>query len=200
MLRLKNAFLLFLGLLGLEMISIFLAMQVGLIFLAPFIIILSLTVAVLFVSTAWSVFFGAPFVPTDKRNVDDMIRLADIKEGDHMVDLGAGDGRIVIAAAKAGAFAEGWEISPFLWLLSKWNIRREGLEGKAVVHLGSYWPENMKDVNVVTLFLIDLQMGRMKKKLQAELAPGARVVSYAFRFPDWEYKEKSGRGVYLYIR
>jgi len=167
-------------------------------FIAVFITAISLLAAVLFVTTAYSVFFGAPFVPTDARNVEEMIRLAGVKPGERLADLGSGDGRIIIAAARAGAQADGWEISPFLWLWSIWKIRRAGLTDRARVHLGSYWGANFRKTDVVTLFLINTQMWRMQKKLMAELPVGGRVVSYAFKFPDWPLEAKNGRGVYLY--
>ena len=160
-------------------------------------LVLSLAGGIFFATTAYSVFFGAPFVPTDRDRVDEMLRLTGLKPGEKLYDLGSGDGRIVIAAAKAGAQAEGWEISPYLWLYSTWQIRRQGLGDRARIHLGSYWEEKFDDADVVTLFLINLQMGRMQRKLQAELRPGGRVVSYAFKFPNWQYESKD-RGLYLY--
>lgn len=198
MLRLRNAFLIFLSLIVAQMFAVAFALQFGTMFLIPFVLVLSFTGALIFVTTAYSVFFGAPFVPTDKRNVDDMISIAQIKPGDKMVDLGAGDGRIVIAAAKQGAQAEGYEISPFLWLLANWNIKKEGLEKQAKVHLSSYWAHDLSDMDVVTMFLIDHYMPRMHKKLHNELRKGSRVVSYAFQFPNWEHEDKNGKGVYLY--
>ncbi len=167
-------------------------------FLAVLVIFLSLVGSLFFVSTAYSVFFGAPFVPTDQRNGDEMLRLAGVKAGDKVVDLGSGDGRIIVAAAKLGAKAEGWEISPFLWLASLWRIRKARVGALAKAHLGTYWSEKFSDADVVTLFLINTQMKRMQKKLRAELRPGSRVVSYAFKFPDWAIADRSGTGVYLY--
>ena len=177
-------------------------MVFGPFFLIAWVIILvvglSLLGGTLFATTAYSVFSGAPFLPTDERNVDDMIRSSGLKPGELLVDLGSGDGRILIAAARAGARAEGWEISPFLCLWSQWKIRRAGVADKAKVHLGSYWTETFRQADVVTLFLITSQMGRMEKKLRSELPVGSRVVSYAFKFPHWELADKTGRGVYLY--
>ncbi len=167
-------------------------------FLAVLVIFLSFAGSLFFLSTAYSVFFGAPFVPTDQRNVDEMLKLAGVKAGEKVVDLGSGDGRIIVAAAKLGARAEGWEISPFLWLASLWRIRRAGVAGLAKAHLGTYWSEKFGDADVVTLFLINTQMKRMEKKLRQELRPGSRVVSYAFKFPGWPLAGKSGTGVYLY--
>jgi len=167
-------------------------------FFTPFVIVLSLLGGAFFVTTAYSCFFGAPFVPTDSRNVEEMIRLAGLKPGERLADLGSGDGRILIAAAKAGAQADGWEISPFLWLWSKWKIRRAGVADRARAHLGSYWEEKFSGSDVITLFLINTQMERMQKKLRAELRPGSRVVSYAFKFPGWEIAARNDHGVYLY--
>lgn len=167
--------------------------------LIAFAVVVSLTAAVLFVATAYSVFFGAPFVPTDEGRVRTMLTLSGLRPGEKLVDLGSGDGRIVIAAAKAGATAEGWEVNPFLWLWSSWRIRMLGLGSLARIRLGSYWGERFHDADVVTLFLITAQMPRMERKLQAELRPGSRVASYAFRFPGWEHQEKKD-GVYLYVR
>ncbi len=166
-------------------------------FIAAFIALFSLACGIFFVTTAYSVFFGAPFVPTDKRRVETMLDLAKVRAGEKVVDLGCGDGRIVVAAAKRGARAEGWEISPYLWLLAKRNIRRAGAAHLATVRLGSYWAQRFDDADVVTLFLIDMQMAKMERKLRAELKPGSRVVSYAFKFPNWQPDEKR-EGVYLY--
>lgn len=196
--RLRFAAILFIALLAAQAIAVVLTAGFGWMFLIPFILLLAFTFSVFIVTTIWSVFSGAPFVPTDARNVEIMIRAAGVRAGDKVVDLGSGDGRIVIAAAKAGARAEGWEISPYLWLLSRWNIRRAGVADRAVVHLGSYWGHRFPDANVVTLFLIDSKMERMKTKLTEELPRGARVVSYAFRFPQWPIANAAGNGVTLY--
>lgn len=160
--------------------------------------IIAIGAALFFWSTFYSMLFGGPYVPTDKRNVEAMMAMAKIGPGDRVADLGSGDGRIVIAAAKAGAFAEGWEISPYLWFISKWKIRRAGLQDRAIIHLGSYWHEKFHDFNVITLFLIDTQMGNMERKLRAELQPDSRVVSYAFKFPTWPEADNNAKGMRLY--
>ena len=161
-------------------------------------VVMALLVGVFIVYTVISMVIGAPFVPMDRRNVDEMMRLARIGSGDRVADLGSGDGRVLIAAARAGAMAEGWEINPLLWLWSLLRIRLAGVAGEAKVHLGSYWQRPMGDKDVITLFLIHPQMPRMEKKLRAELKPGARVVSYAFRFPSWPPAAKNEKGMYLY--
>lgn len=197
--RLSHALALFIALLAAQVVAVVLTAGFGMVFLVPFVILLALTFAIFLVTTVWSVVSGAPFVPTDARNVENMIRVAGVRAGEKVVDLGSGDGRILIAAAKAGAQAEGWEISPYLWLLSLWNVRRAGVGDRVHVHLGSYWAPRITDADVVTLFLIDQKMPRMKKKLLQELPQGARVVSYAFRFPQWPIAAAGGNGVHLYL-
>jgi SAM-dependent methyltransferase len=196
--RLRTATLLLAALLGSMLLVGTFTTRFGDAFADPFLGALSVLVAVFLATTAWSAFSGAPFVPTDARNVATMIRIAGIREGEKVADLGSGDGRILIAAAKAGARAEGWEISPYLWLLSLWNIRRAGVADRVRVHLGSYWDHAMTDADVVTLFLIGRKMPDMKTKLAAELPKGARVVSYAFPFPQWPIAAMGPNGVHLY--
>lgn len=165
--------------------------------LAALVAAASLAVSALLVTTAYSVMFGAPFLPTGADRVRAMLRLADARPGELLVDLGSGDGRIVIAAARAGLRAEGWEVNPYLWLISVLRIRYAGVQDRARVRLGSYWPASMRDADVVTLFLITSQMRAMERKLRAELRPGSRVVSYAFTFPEWPHDDVR-EGVYLY--
>ncbi|HTK03974.1 MAG TPA: hypothetical protein VL500_00135 [Candidatus Eisenbacteria bacterium] len=193
----RSAILLLLILLWTQLTLIALTLLWGYAFIAVFTAFLSLFAGAFFATTAYSVFFGAPYVPTDEVRVRSMLRLADLKPGERLVDLGSGDGRIVIAAAKAGAIAEGWEISPYLWLISWLKIRRLGLQKNARVRLGTYWGEKFEDADVVTLFLITMQMGRMERKLRQELRPGSRVVSYAFDFPHWQHEGKDN-GIFLY--
>ncbi|MBI4458339.1 hypothetical protein HY633_05230 [Candidatus Uhrbacteria bacterium] len=162
-------------------------------------LVMSLAFGVFFATTAYGVLFGAPFLPTDKRNLDHMIALSELKPGDRFADLGSGDGRLVIAAAKTGAKAEGWEINPYLWLLARARAVFAGVGSRAEMRLGSYWWENFSGYDVISLYLIDMQMPRMERKLQAELAPGARIVSHVFKFPNWKPVEKRG-SVYLYKR
>lgn len=193
----RHGILLFATILFAQMSVIIMALLWGDALIAAFAALLSLAVGTFFVTTAYSVLFGAPFVPTDMRRVGAMLALADVRPGEKLVDLGSGDGRIVVAAAKAGAIAEGWEVNPYLWLVSVWNIRRHGVQDRARVRLGSYWAQPFRDADVITLFLITAQMRPMERKLRAELKPGSRVVSYAFSFPEWAHDDKQS-GVYLY--
>jgi SAM-dependent methyltransferase len=198
--RARTAIKLLVGLLIAEVAIAGGALAFGAAFLGLIVSILAIAMAVFCLTTAYSVFYGAPWVPTDDRNVDEMLRIADVKAGDRVADLGSGDGRILIAAAKRGAIAEGWEISPFLWLYAWWNIRRAGMQERARTHLASFWPADTSRFDVVTLFLIDTQMKTMEGKLKKELRPGSRVSSYAFRFPTWTPAAENGHGTRLYVK
>lgn len=198
--RAKTAITILFLILAMDAVVYLGATMFGMPFLALFIAVMSVAAAAFLVTTAYAAFRGAPFVPTDYRNVDEMLRIASVGPGMRVMDLGSGDGRILIAAAKAGAVAEGWEVNPWLWLISLWNARRAGVADKVRVHLGSYWHDVMRDADAVFLFCIDLQMRAMERKLRDELRSGAKVVSYAFRFPDWEHVDTNGKGVYLYLK
>ncbi|OGH73865.1 MAG: hypothetical protein A3C90_04730 [Candidatus Magasanikbacteria bacterium RIFCSPHIGHO2_02_FULL_51_14] len=135
---------------------------------------------------------GAPYLPTHRESVAKMIELAQVRPADKMVDLGSGDGRIVIAFAKQGIEAHGYEVNPLLVWWSRKNIQRAGLDGRAFIHRQSFWRADFSSYSIVTIFGITHIMKGLEKKLQKELAPGARVISNAFRFPNWKLNEKKG--------
>ena len=85
---------------------------------------------------------GGPYVPSNREIVERMIGMAGVRPGEKAVDLGSGDGRVVIALARAGAEAYGFEINPFLVSWSRRNIKKAGLEGKAFIIKRSFWKEN----------------------------------------------------------
>jgi len=142
-------------------------------------------------------FWGAIYLPTKKDTVKKMIELAEIKPGEKAVDLGAGDGRLVIALAKSGAEAHGYEINPFLVLFAKLNIHRAGLKDKAFIHFKNFWEVNLSDFDIVAVFGISHIMEKLEAKLKKELKVGTRIISNSFSFPGWSASKKDG-GVYLY--
>jgi SAM-dependent methyltransferase len=130
--------------------------------------------------------WGAPWVPTPSRTAAQMLKMAGVKPGEKVVDLGAGDGRLVILAArKFGARAVGVEIDPFRWLMANLNIRILGLQGKARVVLGDRRKFDPTDTDVVVLYLQQGTNQFLKDRLSRSLKPGARVVSHAFSMSGW---------------
>ena len=129
--------------------------------------------------------YGAPFVPTSRARVGAMLALAKPKPGELWVDLGSGDGRILVAASLAGARAVGYEFHPLLVLLSRLAIARHGLRGLASVLRANLWKADLSKADIVSLYLMPYRMERMQAKLRAELKPGCRIVSNAFPIADW---------------
>jgi precorrin-6B methylase 2 len=135
-----------------------------------------------YLSTLW----GAPWARTSREKVDRMLRLADVQPGETVVDLGAGDGRIVIRAARRfGACAIGVEVDPLRWLIASLAIRALGLRERARVVRGNMFAYDISEADVVTLYLLQGTNQRLKPHLAQGLRPGARVVSHAFPVEGW---------------
>lgn len=140
---------------------------------------------------------GAPFVPIDTAVLKRMLALVQVQPGEKAVDLGSGDGRIVLELARAGAKAHGYEINPFLMLASRRNIKNAGIAEHASIHWKSFWKEDLSSYQIVTLFGMPHMMKRLAIKLRKELKPGARVISHQFMFPDWPVSQQESQ-LYLY--
>lgn len=143
--------------------------------------------------------FGAVFAGTRPKIVQTMISLAEANPAKKAVDVGSGDGRLVIAMAKAGTEAHGYEINPFLVLLSRRNIKKAGLSGRAFVHWKNFWNEDFSSFDIVTVYGISYMMKKLEAKLKKELKPNARVISNYFTFSDWQYAQREDN-VYLYLQ
>lgn len=140
---------------------------------------------------------GAIFVRSKNGTVEAMLELADAKPGQKAVDVGSGDGRLVIAIAKAGLEAHGYEINPFLVWTSKRSIKKLGLEGRAHIHWKNFWSEDFSGFDIVTIYGISYIMDKLEVKLKKELKPGAKVISNYFVFPSWPHGKKENN-IYLY--
>lgn len=140
-----------------------------------------------------SILSGAPFVPTEKRKIKEMLQLARLKQGEKLVDLGAGDGRIVKVAARMGARAVGYEVNPLLVIKAQRN-----LPSKAKILWRNFWLMSLSDFDVVTVYGINPIMKPLGKKLAKELKKGARVVSYRYALPNLPLAKQKG-DVYLYV-
>ncbi len=140
---------------------------------------------------------GAPFQPSNRKRLDIMMRFSNVKKGEKVVDIGSGNGKVVIEMAKRGAQAHGYEISPLLVWISRRNIKKAGLKGKAFIHWGNFWKVDLSNFDVVSTFQVFYVMPKLEKKLKKELKSGARVVSNTWKFNDWKPIKKEG-GVYLY--
>jgi len=128
-----------------------------------------------------------PFVPTTEAAVEDMLKLAGVKKSDIVYDLGCGDGRIVIAAAKTyGAKAVGIDINPERIKEARENAKKAGVESLVRFEENDLFEANIKEATVVTLFLLSNINLKLRPKLLADLKPGTRVVSNTFDMGDWK--------------
>jgi len=140
---------------------------------------------------------GAVYVPSTPDKVQLMTELCGIGPGERAADLGSGDGRVVMALARRGAEAHGYEVNPVLVLLSRRAIRRAGLDGRAIIHWRSFWGADLSAFDVLTLFQGSFIMHRLEAKLRRELMEGARVVSDYWAFPSLAPERRVGT-VYRY--
>ncbi|HEY7219041.1 MAG TPA: methyltransferase domain-containing protein [Candidatus Binatia bacterium] len=142
-----------------------------------------------------------PFVPSPQVVVDKMVELAAVKKGDVVFDMGSGDGRIVIAAAKRGAKAVGFEIDGDLVKESRENIRKAGVQDLAEIHQQDILTVDFSRASVVTLYLLPDVNLKLKPDLLSQLKPGARIVSHSFDMGDWKpekVERVDGRTIYLW--
>jgi SAM-dependent methyltransferase len=127
-----------------------------------------------------------PYVPTTDDAVSAMLKLADVKKGDVVYDLGCGDGRIVVAAAKLGARGVGIDINPERIAEANANAKKNGVEGQVRFEENDLFQADIKDATVVTLFLLSSVNMKLRPKLLADLKPGTRIVSNTFDMGDWK--------------
>ena len=128
----------------------------------------------------------APYVPTPEDVVDRMLTLAEVKAGDVVYDLGCGDGRIPIAAAKRGARGVGVDIDPRRIEESNANAKAAGVEDRVEFRLQDAMTVDVSPATVVTLYLLSSSNAKLRPILTRQLKPGARIVSHAFSMgADW---------------
>jgi SAM-dependent methyltransferase len=148
----------------------------------------------------------APYVPTPQDVVERMLELAGVTRDDVVYDLGCGDGRLVITAArKYGARGVGVDIDPERIAESEANARKAGVESLVSFRLQDAMKVDVSPATVVTLYLLSSSNMRLRPQLTAELRPGARIVSHAFSMGDWTpekvetFRDANGSSRTLYL-
>jgi hypothetical protein len=166
--------------------------------LIPVVLILIMIIAF---SMLWPLAIGAAYSPSSKRVVRKMLEMAEVHPEDMVYDLGSGDGRIVIEAAiNYQARSVGVEADPLRVAWSRLKVMRMGLSSQVKIIWGNLFHQNLSHATVVTLFLWGRTNENLKEKLQEELTPGTRVVSYVWKFKGWEpVKIDKKEQIYLYI-
>lgn len=142
------------------------------------------------------------FVPTPVAVVEQMLTLAGVGSGDVVFDLGSGDGRIVIGAARRGAKAVGIDIDPKRIEESRANADTAKVTDRVEFRLGDLFQTDLRSANAVTLYLLPSLNVKLRPKLFEELRPGTPVVSNSFDMGDWKPDstvQVEGRSVHLWI-
>lgn len=140
-----------------------------------------------------------PYFKTTRIRVTAMVALSKIKKGEHVADLGAGDGRISIAFAKKGAIVTAYEIDEKLAKLAQENIKKENLEHLVGIEQKDFWKEDLGKFDIIAVYPMPDIMEELEEKLLKELKPGARVITNYYEFPNWKVTEKK-ENVFLYFR
>ncbi len=136
-----------------------------------------------------------PFVPTTEQAVQAMLKLGEVKKTDILYDLGCGDGRIVIAAAKTfGAHAVGIDINPERIKEAKENAAKAGVEKLVRFEENDLFEADIHEATVVTLFLLPNINLKLRPKLLKDLKPGTRIVSNTFDMGDWKAEKEATVG------
>ncbi len=158
--------------------------------MSPVVLIALIITLVSIIYYLWYVTFspqsGPVYVPTKDETVKKMIEMADLKKGNTVVDLGSGDGRILIAAAKKGAKAIGYEIDPILVAESKRKINKAGVSDNAKANLKNMWQADFNEADVIFVYLFPKYLAKLKKMLEDNLTHPVKVISNDYQIPETE--------------
>lgn len=132
---------------------------------------------------------AGPYVPTPWVIVDEILKLGSVGPGDYVVDLGSGDGRLVLTAVTQFKAKGGFGVDIEAPLVADANerARKAGIADRVRFYVRDLFETNVGDATVVTLYLLPTSVPKLERKLLAELAPGSRVVSHDYPFPDWPH-------------
>jgi len=143
-----------------------------------------------------------PYVPTPEAVVDKMLEMAEVKGDDFLIDLGSGDGRIPVAAAKKyGIRAHGVDLDPQRILEANENAKREKVTDKVTFAEQDLFKTDLSRATVITMYLLSSVNMKLRPTLM-KLKPGTRIVSHAFNMGDWEpdrTETVEGRSIYMWI-
>ena len=144
---------------------------------------------------AFVLLFGAPYLPTLKKQSDAALDLLDLKPGQTLLELGCGDGRVLKVAAKQGLNAIGYELNPVLVaisLLNTWKYRKQ-----VKIVWGNFWTKEWPKADGIFVFLHTRFMSKLDKKIKKYKHKPLKVISYTYKIPSKNYL-KRGQGLYLY--
>lgn len=143
-------------------------------------IIVLIFVLILFLTAIAGLILRIPFVPSNRKTVREMIKAANIKKGDNVYDLGCGDARIIIEAAKHGTNkAIGYELAPLAYILG--FIKIIGTKSKAKILFKDFFKANIQDADIIFCYLTPEPLEKLLPKIQKECKKGTRIISNTFK-------------------
>lgn len=152
--------------------------------------------SLLIVLFGFVVLFGAPYLPTLRKQTEIALDLLEVKKGMRILELGSGDGSVALAAAKRGAIVTAYELNPVLVLISRircWRYRKQ-----VRIHWGNFWRKDWPVTDGIFVFLLDKYMAKLDKKIvQQYNGKTVKLVSFAFKIPGKTPKKTKG-GMFLY--
>jgi SAM-dependent methyltransferase len=157
--------------------------------------------SIVFVIFAVSHFSGAIWFPSDNAVVNKMVDMAGLRDGELAYDLGSGDGRILVEAARRSKKVrlKGVEVNPFVALISRLLIKSAGFGKRIGISVGNLFNADLRGVDVIFVFLMQKANYRLEKKLKKELKKGSRIVSHIWKFKDLRLVRADEKlKVYLY--
>ena len=131
-----------------------------------------------------------PYVPTPQEVVDEMLNIADVGPGDYVIDLGSGDGRIVISAVKRGAWGHGVDLNPERINEARANAEEAGVSDEVVFLQENLFNTDFSKANVITMYLLNSVNRKLRPHLLEDLEPGTKIVSHSFDMGDWKPDER----------
>ena len=164
--------------------------------------LLSLISCLFFLTQVNSQNLDVPYVPTPENVVEKMLELANVGPGDYVIDLGSGDGRIVIGAAKLGAVGHGIDLNPTRVREAKENAGKAGVSDRVVFLEGDLFEADVSKATVVTMYLLSTVNLKLRPVLLEQLSPGTRIVSHSFSMGEWEpdvHSVVNNRNVYFWV-
>ncbi|MEK7617373.1 MAG: methyltransferase domain-containing protein [Patescibacteria group bacterium] len=143
---------------------------------------------------SWFAGSDAPFVPTKMDSIRKILKLAGVKKGKKFYELGSGDGRVVIEAAKLGADSYGIEQSWIRVLYSKWKAHKQNrtIVKNCQFYHGDIFKRNYKDADIIYIYLLLKGVKKLESKLKKELKKGSIVITQTYHFPNWKPYKKIG--------
>ena len=156
---------------------------------------LGLVLLIILLCFGFVLLFGAPYLPTLTPQVHAALELANVKPGHKLLELGCGDGKVLIAAAQVGVYAVGYELNPILAFIAWARTRRH--RHYVTVIWGDFWQKHWPEADAIFTFLLPKYMKRLDTKITQYSHRPVKLVSFAFAVPDKEPDHEQD-GVLLY--